>query len=632
MSELSPNFFDYVVVDEFHHAEAKTYKALLGRLKPQELLGLTATPERNDGQNVQDTFFDGVITSELRLWDAIDEGLLSPFIYYGIADGTDLSNVTWAKGAYVTAELENVYTANDMRDKVIYNSTIKYLSDPASARTLAFCTSKAHATHTAKFFVSKGIKAKAITSDTPAEERKKAIGDLANGNLQMICAVDIFNEGIDIPSIDTVLFLRPTESPLVFLQQLGRGLRKSAGKDFLTVLDFVGVHRAEYRFDKKLRTLAIQSALSIEKAIALDQWNLPSKCQIVLDKMAKEIILKNIKQQVKSQFNFLVEDLKMRGDISLKEFLAHNDLLLSDVYSKGKTWSSIRHAAGFFVTDLSNEMLIMSRNLASFSYASDPERNSYYKLLLSGNARSFNGRSQREKVLTAMFFWNLYRDGKNEKGIKFATYDEGIQHLHNIPFLRDELLQILEVAESKLAALPMNLSGSLAEIPLFTHAFYTREELLAAFDYARLADHFLYSQEGNETRSAVQFEGVWYAKNLSSDLFLVTLNKNEAVFSPTVMYKDYAISANLFHWESQNNTSIESPTGKRYLKHRSNDHNLVLAIRQDSKTDLGTAPFQLIGTADVESHIGEKPIQITLKVQRELPVQIVETSPANAAI
>ena len=630
LSKVSREFFDFIVVDEFHHAQAKTYKTMLEYFNPRELLALTATPERTDLKNVQETYFNGVISSELRLWDAIDEGLLSTFTYFVISDGTDLTNIKWAKGAYVAADLENVYTSNDARNILVYNSLGKYLTNPANARILAFCTSKTHSVHTADYFTSKGIKAVSVTSDTPADLRKNAIDDLANGNIQMICAVDIFNEGIDIPSIDTILFLRPTESPLVFLQQLGRGLRKSDGKELLTVLDFVGVHRAEYRFDKKLKALALESSISIEKAIELDQWNLPSGCQIVFDKMAKELVLKNIKQQIKSQFNLLVEDLKLRGDISLNNFLEANDLLISDVYANNKSWSMIRHAAGIIVGEFPNNLEALSRNLKSFSYASDPVRNHFYRNLLESNGESFKTRSKSEQILTAMFFWNLYPSGRDEAGNKFESYDEAIAHFNSIDFLREELIQVLEVAARNLNDLPEPIVGSLGSLPISTHCFYTREELLAAFDYARLSGHFLYSEDGKPRAAQGQPSGVHYAENLKCDLFLVTLDKDPGNFAPSVMYKDYAISPYLFHWESQNSVAVEGKTAQRYLDHVKNGHDLVLCIRQQSDNDLGTAPFQLIGTSVVQSHVGSKPLQLTLEVNRELPAHVVETSPAKA--
>lgn len=632
LSQIEPGLFDYVVVDEFHHAEAKTYKTLLDYFKPNELLALTATPERTDLKNVQDTYFNSEISSELRLWDAIDEGLLSPFTYYVISDGTDLSNIKWAKGAYVAADLENVYTSNDARNIIVYNSVGKYLTNPSLARTLAFCASKLHAEHTAKYFSSKNIKAVSVTSDTPQNLRDKAIIDLSNGNIQMICAVDIFNEGVDIPTIDTLLFLRPTESPLVFLQQFGRGLRKSTGKEFLTVLDFVGVHRAEYKFDKKLKVLALESSLSVEKAIELDQWNLPSGCQIVFDKMAKEIVLKNIKQHVKFQFNLFVEDLKIRGDVKLSEFLRINELSLSDVYAKDKTWSMIRHAAGFIEGDIPSNLYALSRNLKSFSCSCDPVRNLFYRKLIENKAGTFETRSKSDQILTAMFFWNLFPSGRDESGNKFATYDDGIAHFNALSFLREELSQVLEVAAGNLHDLPEPIVGSLANLPVRTHCFYTREELLAAFDYARLSGHFLYSEDGNSRSAQGQPSGVHHAENLNCDLFLVTLNKDPGNFAPSVMYKDYAIGPYLFHWESQNSVASDGATANRYVQQAINGHDLVLCIRQNPENELGTAPFQLIGTTEVQSHSGSKPMQLTLKVNRELPPSVVETSPANSAI
>jgi hypothetical protein len=378
--------------------------------------------------------------------------------------------------------------------------------------------------------------------------------------------------------------------------------------------------------------MALESSLSVERAIELDQWNLPSGCQIVFDKMAKEIVLKNIKQQVKSQFNLLVEDLKIRGNITLNNFLSENELLISDVYANNKSWSMIREAAGFIEGEFPENLRSLSRNLKSFSYACDPVRNRFYAQLIEDRAGTFETRSKSEQILTAMFFWNLLPSGRDEFGNKFASYDDGIAHFNAISFLREELSQVLEVAAGNLHDLPEPIVGSLSELPISTHCFYTREELLAAFDYARLSGHFLYSEDGDSRAAQGHPSGVHHAENLKSDLFLVTLNKDASNFSPSVMYKDFAISSRLFHWESQNSVASNGVTALRYINHSEYNHDLILCIRQNLVNELGTAPFQLIGSTEVISHAGSKPLQLTLRINRELPLNLVEASPANTAL
>ena len=249
-SNLEATHFDVVVVDEFHHAAAPSYKALLDHVKPVELLGLTATPERSDGLPVLQ-WFDNRIAAELRLWDAIDQHRLCPFVYYGIHDGLDLREVPWRRGrGYDVEGLSNLLTANDVWARLVVAQVVARVSDAHRMRALGFCVSVAHARHMARVFREAGIASTAIWADSPDEERRSALEDLAARRINIVFSVDLFNEGIDIPAVDTLLLLRPTESPTLFLQQLGRGLRRSLGKTVCTVFDFVGHHRSEFRFDR----------------------------------------------------------------------------------------------------------------------------------------------------------------------------------------------------------------------------------------------------------------------------------------------------------------------------------------------------------------------------------------------
>ena len=628
LSELGKDFFDFVVIDEFHHAEAKTYKEFLKFIEPKELLALTATPERTDLVNVQDTYFQGRIASEIRLWDAINEGLLVPFQYFGIADGTDLSPLKWSQGAYSIKDLENVYTANDGRNAIIFNAIVKYLDKPESMKAIAFCVSKAHAEQMSSFFNSRGIKATFVTSDLNSVERDRAIHQLKAGEINVICAVNIFNEGVDIEDLDTVLFLRPTESPLIFLQQLGRGLRTANGKEFLTVLDFVGIHNVKYKFARKLQALVGNSKMSIRESIENDFPYLPSGCQIIFDKKSKEMVLEQLKKQISSQFREMADELRNIGDVSLVEFLLKTELTISDIFARNKSWSLLRSAAGHLGRDLTGDESNLSRRLSNFYYASDPDRNWHYRSALSGSLPEFNDQSLEQKILTSMLFWNLFPDGKSFDGVPFPSYGAGIDFVIHHEFLGTEIRQILEVAANNCNFVPNKLDGTLGSLPLRSHASYSRAELLAAFGYAQISGQQIWhaAVETNRSPSAHR-EGVWHSQELKSDLFLVTLNKSGNSFSPKTAYKDYAISRSLFHWESQNKDSAESRAGKRYLTHKENEHSLVLAVRDKDQNEIGTSPFQLLGTGEVVKSAGAFPLQLTLKMQRSIPSEILEASP-----
>jgi superfamily II DNA or RNA helicase/HKD family nuclease len=263
---MAPDSYDFVVIDEFHHAEAATYRRLLDHLTPQELLGLTATPERTDGLDVRE-FFGGRTAAELRLWDALGADLLCPFHYFAVADNTDLRSIGWARGRYDDAELTGLYTGNRARAAIVLAQLQDKVLNLGGMRALGFCVSVAHAEFMAQTFREAGVPALAISGSTSAAQRAQALQDLRDRRVNALFAADLFNEGLDLPDVDTILYLRPTESATLFLQQLGRGLRRTRDKAVLTVLDYVGHHRKEFRFDRRLRALTGQTRRGLERDI-----------------------------------------------------------------------------------------------------------------------------------------------------------------------------------------------------------------------------------------------------------------------------------------------------------------------------------------------------------------------------
>ena len=272
------NYFDYVVIDEFHHAVNDQYMRIVEYFKPQFLLGLTATPERMDGRNIYE-ICDYNVPYEISLKDAINKGMLVPFHYYGIFDKTDYSQLHQVRGKYDDRELNQTYIGNERRYELIYKNYCKY----GSKRALGFCCSKEHAKDMAKEFCRRGIPSVAVYSDAHGEyteDRGIAIQKLMQGEIRVIFSVDMFNEGVDIPAVDMVMFLRPTESPIVFLQQLGRGLRKSMGKEYLNVLDFIG----NYEKAGRVRFLLTGKTFSETKTYnPADRTDYPDDCMIDFD-------------------------------------------------------------------------------------------------------------------------------------------------------------------------------------------------------------------------------------------------------------------------------------------------------------------------------------------------------------
>ena len=240
--KTSPDFYDYIIVDEFHHAAAPTYQKLLSYYQPRILLGLTATPERMDGKSIL-PYFHNRIAAEIRLPEAIDRKLLCPFQYFGVTDTVDLDALKWSAGGYQKSELEHIYTFSgavaDRRADHVVTALLKYVTDIDEVKGLGFCVTVDHAEFMCRYFNDHNIPSMCLTGQSSDEERAAAKRRLVSGEVRFIFVVDIYNEGVDIPEVNTVLFLRPTESLTIFLQQLGRGLRLSEDKECLTVLDFI---------------------------------------------------------------------------------------------------------------------------------------------------------------------------------------------------------------------------------------------------------------------------------------------------------------------------------------------------------------------------------------------------------
>jgi superfamily II DNA or RNA helicase/HKD family nuclease len=266
LKDLDPKAFDVVMVDEFHHATAPTYRRLLEHLQPRELIGLTATPERTDSADIL-RYFDNHIAVELRLWDALERGLLCPFQYFGLSDNTDLSHVEWSRQGYDVTQLEHLYTGDDARVKLVLQQLQNKLRDTNTMKALGFCVSIAHAEFMARRFTDAGLPSQAVSANTDSDTRRKALADLQKGTLRALFAVDLFNEGVDLPAVDTLLFLRPTESALVFMQQLGRGLRRFENKDCVTVLDFIGQSHRKFRFDLRYRAVTGATRTEVGKQV-----------------------------------------------------------------------------------------------------------------------------------------------------------------------------------------------------------------------------------------------------------------------------------------------------------------------------------------------------------------------------
>lgn len=610
----SEDYYDFIIIDEFHHAAAPSYQRLLSYYKPKVLLGLTATPERNDNQDIF-KFFEDRISGEIRLPEAIDRKLLSPFQYFAVSDTVDLSKLKWQRRGYRISDLNNVYTGNDKRVSDILVTLNKYVTDIDEVVGLGFCVSKEHAKFMANKFNEAGIESIALTSESKKEERDNAKERLVKGEIKFIFVVDIYNEGVDIPEINTILFLRPTESLTVFLQQLGRGLRLHDKKECLTVLDFVGQAHKNYNFEDKFRALIGKTNKPVKDYIENGFLTLPKGCYIQLEKEAKEYILRNIKSASNTKANLLSKLRSFKNDtdleLTLENFLKYHNLSLVDFYGKTKDRSFSR-------------MCVIAEQRDDFTEENEVEITKKLYNLLFVNSRRFiefviglikNNDdisnvefTNEESLMLNMMYYIFYNDAPEKIGL--TSIKEGINKLLNNKVMMNEACEILKYNFDHLNFVDKKVNLGF-DCPLDLHCDYSTDVIMAAFGYY------------NEEKKPAFREGVKCFEDKGIDIFFITLNKSDKDFSPSTLYEDYAINERLFHWQTQSKTSTESVTGKRYINHLKTGNKIALFVREYKTRDGLTSPFTYLGTCEYRSHSGNKPISFIWELNEEIPPSMI---------
>lgn len=613
-SKTAADFYDYIIVDEFHHAAAPTYQKLLSYYKPKILLGLTATPERMDGKSIL-PYFDNRIAAEIRLPEAIDRKLLCPFQYFGVTDNVDLDTLKWSVGGYDKHELSNLYTISgamaERRADLVVASVLKYVTDIDDVKGMGFCVSIDHAEFMSGFFNKRGIPSMFLTGKSSEEERKAAKSRLVSGQVRFIFVVDIYNEGVDIPEINTVLFLRPTESLTIFLQQLGRGLRLAEDKECLTVLDFIGQANKKYNFESKFAALLSNTTRSVSHEIKDGFVSAPKGCYIQLEKKAAKYILDNIRASYGNAAGLVSRVASFTDDSGLKctlrNFLEYYHLDPRAIY---KFTSFSRLCARADVMDDFAEPLEETLTKAFARFAVVDSRR-WIAFLLDILPRlddvDFSALPDEEQRMLQMFYITVW-------GKSAASWDDdevlGNLSLSDSRILLSELTDLLRYQYDRIDFIdrPVDLGF---DCPLDLHCTYTRDQLLVAMDFMK--------------PSTVR-EGVKWLPDQKLDVFFVTRNKSDKDYSPTTMYNDYSINERLFHWQSQSTTAENSATGQRYIHHVEQGSKVLLFVREfktDSQTG-GAAAYTYLGTAGYVKHEGSKPMNITWKLDQPIPAKFLK--------
>jgi superfamily II DNA or RNA helicase len=632
-TDFDPQEFDYVIFDEAHHATSPTYQAVMNYFRPKFTLGMTATPERGDRNNVFD-IFDNNVAIEVRLHDALADDLIIPFHYFGITDieGIDLSDVSIDDIAEITKRLK----VNERVDFIIEKMNF-YGHDGDKRKCLGFCASREHAQYMADEFSKRGYKSVCLHGDHSPEVRKQYIKKLEDENdeLEIIFAVDIFNEGVDIPSINLVLMLRPTNSPVVFIQQLGRGLRKYGNKSFLTVLDFIGNHSKVFLIALALNGSRYYDKKSLKIAITSGFANIPGATHIQMDEIAQERILEQIDRENFSSMKYLKEEYlefkKLKnGEIPLylMDYLQF-DGSPDPIKFIEKEKSYLQFVAKVEKDDALKKLLMNQDFESALKELSSklPLKRVYefviLKYLLDKNEITLDTATKEilkyvdyvteDSVLHAFEYLNQdYYDKVQKKNkLKLVNYRDGKLVKTN------SFIKLLENGEFRKFIEDTILYGIFRYEKEYKREYYGVPHF-KLYEQYQMIDAALLS---NYRKIHTSFRGSGVLKNGKEYFLYIDLHKDENI-KESINYKDKFINERYFQWQTQNNTTQQSEQGKNIIFNRERGINLHLFVRKYREIDGKIQPYIYIGKGNTIEYEGEKPITTILELEHEVPPQL----------
>jgi superfamily II DNA or RNA helicase len=631
--EFKTDEFDYLIIDEAHHATSPSYQAVLNYFKPRFILGMTATPERSDHNNVFE-LFDNNVALEVRLHDALEDELVIPFHYFGITDieGIDLSDVDIDDVAEITKRLK----VNERVDFIIENMNF-YGHDGEKRKCLGFCASVEHAKYMNEEFNSRGYKSVCLSGEDSVEKRQNLMRKLEDDTdgLEFIFTVDIFNEGVDIPSVNQVLMLRPTNSPIVFIQQLGRGLRKHSSKTFLTVLDFIGNHSKTFLIAIALNGSRYYDKESLKVAIATGFANIPGATHIQMDKISQERILEQIDQEnfnsmkyLKEEYfefkklnqgytpYFLVDYLKFDGAPDPVKFIDREKTYLQfvakvekDKELKGLLEDDLFEGA---LKELSGKLPI--KRVYEFVIA---------KYLLTHEQINLKEAKHEilkhvkevdeDSILHAFECWNQnYYDSVQKKG-KLKLFE-----LHDEVLCKTDAFQtVLNNPEYNQYIEDTITYGMFRYEKEFKNDYYGVPHF-KVFEQYQMIDAALLS---NYRKIHTAFRGSGLLANENEYFLFIDLHKEEDI-KESINYKDKFIDQNFFQWQTPNSTKQDSERGKNIIFNQERGINLHLFVRKYKEIDGKVEPYIYIGKGNTVEYEGEKPITVKFELEKEVPANI----------
>ena len=637
--------FNYIIVDEFHHASASSYEKIIHYFKPEFLLGLTATPERMDGKDIL-ALCDYNLVGEMGMRKAMEKDLIVPFHYFGVNDITvDYEKIPYRNGKYDEEILLNDLSVS-IRTDYIVEKMEKFGYDGKYMSGIAFCQNIKHALYMKNEFLRKGYKSELLTSKTNLTERSKILESFRNKEIEILCVVDILNEGIDIPDINLLLFLRPTLSSTVFIQQIGRGLRKAAGKDFVTIIDFIGNHKKDYLITKVFsdeihnKSFLYEKKEKIIEQIKNQFSNIPGASYIELDRICQERIIDKIEKINFNSRNILKEMYnEFKNDIgkSPEEFLEISDfdsnieLFVELVTKVGSFYEAqVQFENDNFIkyyrmknpkTDLLAYMEKKIRLCEPFTYLTvkfflkskyegQNLRNKYInsEILLSEYKKYFSIKDEfKNFYLLERIFNELIEDEILEAdlyGYKISKKYEAIFYEEDKNFEK----RLNDLINLGLNEFRKNDIEEFNDNVLITHKEYKRIDLQILLD------------------SKVP-KGIWRAgyANTEKDICLFITNDKSHIMQENLKYDNSLHSDEIIQWISQPKTYHSSSVGQMFIKHREKNMKVhIFARKYAFMNGNKTNPFIYLGQADYYRSFGDKPMTILWKLRRKLPQELIQ--------
>lgn len=594
--------FSMVIVDEAHHSAARTWDELLRRVSPVELLGLTGTPERADGWSYA-AHFPPPWVGNLRVWNAIPDALV-PFRYYVLdVDELNLADVAWVNGRYAPEALAGkLVSAAELLVERAVEAVGRRVARPDTMRALAFCVNVAHARAVHGALVRRNYRAQVLTGETSSEERAEAQRALNEGRVQVLCVVDLYNEGVDVPNVNTLLFFRPTESATVFLQQLGRGLRRARDKAELVVFDLTGRQHAEFRFDRRLRGLLGHTPRQLREFVDRGFGRLPSGCHVEFGERSREQILAQLRRSIPDSLAGIRALLAepAHAELSLADFLDETEVLLDDIYRPKASWHSLRASAGLPVPPLEPGEAAAMENVHKLLHIGRRRRDVGAMLIAGAWPEAEVDRRCARMIFAVLYGKELAADDAACRA-RFAAQAA----------LRSELASLLPVLGDRNATLSPSAPPA-PGIPLALHERYLGVELSVAFDQRTRTGSFRDYYTGVERTADGAF-----------DLLLVTLEKSAST-KEHLKYRDFTLHATRFHWQSKARTRRDTVEGQRLLQPWAQACTSLLLVRERSDDRPGvTMPFRYLGPVDPDGDHGERPITIEWALRHPMPPDLV---------